>query len=237
MFKSLVTLSAAALLLFSSCASDELLMQRVAPNTLSEAEVKAGWELLFDGETGEGWRGFRSAEFPDGWQVQQDSLVRASGGGDLITERQFANFELRLDWKIVEGGNSGIFYRVDEEHGAVWETGAEMQVLDDAHHADGKNALTSAGANYALHAPQIASVLPAGEWNVVRLVVNGDKIEHWLNGVRVVSFTLWDAEWEKLVAASKFASMPDYARNKTGHIALQDHGDIVWYRNIKIREL
>lgn len=212
-------------------------MEQVRPNTLTKAEAQAGWKLLFDGETAEGWRGFRSEDFPDGWQVQQGSIVRAAGGGDIITEEQFTNFELRLEWKISEGGNSGIFFRVDELHDHVWQTGAEMQVLDDERHADGKSPFTSAGANYALHRPQISTVLPAGEWNHVRLLVDGDHVEHWLNGVKIVDYTLWGDEWNDLVANSKFSGMPDYGRNKSGHIALQDHGDLVWFRNIKIREL
>lgn len=221
-----------------ACAAPRQSTEPVEPNALSAAEVEAGWELLFDGEDASThWRGFKREGFPEGWSVEDGTLVMTGGGGDLITRSQYADFELSLEWKVSEAGNSGVFFRVDEAHDHVWQTGAEMQVLDDARHPDGKSPFTSAGANYALHAPSVASVLPAGEWNVVRLVVKGDHVEHWLNGVRIVEYTLWSPEWEQLVAESKFSGMPDYGRNASGHIALQDHGDLVWYRNLKVRAL
>ncbi len=206
-------------------------------NVLTDEERAAGWELLFDGRTTAGWRGFRKPDMPDGWQVHNGCLTRLSSGGDIVTVEQFDNFELRIDWRICAAGNSGIFFRVSEEYDAVWRTGPEMQVLDNTEHADGRNALTSAGSNYALHAPCEDVTEPVGLWNQARLVADGNHIEHWLNGKKLLEYELFSADWQKRYDASKFKSMPDYGREKTGHIALQDHGDRVAYRNIKIRRL
>ncbi len=158
-------------------------------------------------------------------------------GGDLITVDRFSSFELELEWMVEEGGNSGIFFRVTEDHAYPWESGPEMQVLDNARHVDGQSPLTSAGSNYALHGPPEDVSHPPGEWNAVRILVDGDHVEHWLNGVKVVQYTLGSPAWEALVRASKFNEMPDYGRAPTGHIGLQDHGDPVRFRNIRIREI
>ncbi len=204
-------------------------------NVLTDEERRAGWRLLFDGETTAGWRGFKQAAAPDGWRVEHGELVRAADGGDLITAEKFENFELSLEWKVAPGGNSGVFFHVAEDADAVWRTGPEMQILDNDRHADGKNPLTSAGSNYALHAPRSDLTRPVGLWNHARLVVRGAHVEHWLNGTQLFAYEMWTPEWEALVAASKFASMPRYGRERSGHIALQDHGDRVRFRNIKIR--
>lgn len=206
-------------------------------NVLTEVEQQAGWRLLFDGQTPRGWRGYKKDRFPDGWQVRDGCLVRVGPGGDICTEEEFDNFELQLEWRISAGGNSGIFFRVDESVGWPWETGPEMQVLDDAEHADGRNPKTSAGSNYALHAPVRDVTEPVGLFNRVRLVVNGPHVDHWLNGVKVVEYELGNPEWEQLVADSKFKNMPRFGRVARGRIVLQDHGDRVWYRNIKVRPL
>lgn len=211
--------------------------QAAGLNTLTQEEQTAGWRLLFDGATPAGWRGFRQPGVPDGWVVEEGALTRVGPGGDLITEEQFENFELALEWRIAPGGNSGVMFRVTEDAEETYHTGPEMQVLDDSAHADGMSRLTAAGANYALHAAPEGAVRPTGEWNQARLVVNGAHVEHWLNGTRVVEYELWTPEWDSLVAASKFAEWPGYGRARRGHIALQDHGDRVQYRNIKIRVL
>jgi len=208
------------------------------PNTLSPAEADAGWMLLFDGKTTAGWRGFGKPDMPDGWRVQDGCLVCAgAGGGDIVTDGTFADFELLLEWRISPGGNSGIMYRVTEDGDYPWLSGPEMQILDNARHADGQSPLTSAGSAYALYAPEHDDTRPVGEFNEVRIVVRGPHVEHWLNGVEQCEYELWSEDWKERVAASKFASMPNYGLAKRGHIALQDHGDLVWYRNIKIREL
>ncbi len=174
---------------------------------------------------------------PDGWAVLDGAIVHTGSGGDLATDEVFANFDLRLDWRISPGGNSGILYRVTEDHASPWETGPEMQVLDNTRHADGMNPLTSAGACYALYAPPRDSTRPVGHWNHARILVQGNHVEHWLNGEKQVSYDLHSPEWEALIAASKFASMPDHGTRAAGVIVLQDHGDTVAYRNIRIREL
>jgi hypothetical protein len=207
------------------------------PNRLTAEERRDGWQLLFDGRTTRGWRGFRQKLAPKGWIVDGGSLVRAAGGGDLVTARAYRNFELTLEWKISPGGNSGIMYRVTEDAEQTYETGPEMQVLDDAKHADGASRLTSAGACYGLYPSPAGVVHPAGEWNQVRIVVNGNRVEHWLNGVKVVDYELLSPDWEARVAASKFAQWTGYGRAPAGYVALQDHGDRVEYRSIKLREL
>lgn len=207
------------------------------PNELTAAEKKAGWKLLFDGKTTDGWRGYKKDRMPDGWKVENGALVRVSGGGDIVTTEQFDNFELSLEWKIAPGGNSGIMYRVSESEGAPYMTGPEMQVLDNSKHADGKNPLTSAGACYALYPPPKDVTRPVGEWNRARILVNGNKVEHWLNGEKLVAYEIGSEDWNRKIAASKFKSWARFGKEPKGHICLQDHGDRVEYRSIKIRPL
>lgn len=207
-------------------------------NVLSDSERAEGWRLLFDGRTTDAWRGYQKPGMPEGWQAIDGSLVlTVAGAGDIITRDQFRNFDLRLDWKVAPGGNSGIFYRASEEGSYIWQSATEMQVLDDERHADGKSELTSAGSNFGLYPVRRGISLPAGEWNAVRLLVNGSHVEHWLNGVKVVEYELGSAEWDARVEASKFGAMPLYGRSPQGHIGLQDHGDRVEFRSIRIREL
>ena len=203
----------------------------------SVTQQDASWRPLFDGQTTTGWREFRKPAIRDGWRVVDGALTRVAAGGDIVTTDQFGNFELSLEWKVAPGGNSGIFFHVSEDGQNVWESGPEMQILDDQKHADGKSRLTSAGANYALHPSPAGIAKPAGEWNAARLLVNGNHVEHWLNGTKVVEYELGSPDWEQKVRASKFASLPRYGRVPSGHIALQDHGDWVAFRDIKIRVL
>ena len=211
--------------------------QEAAVNRLTAEEEEAGWRLLFDG-TLDSWRGYRREDAPGGWSAVGGSLALTPGadGGTLITRERFADFELALEWKVAEGGNSGVFYRATEAERAPYWTGPELQVLDNAGHPDGRAPETSAGANYGLHAPVEDVTRPAGEWNEVRIVVRGARVEHWMNGVRIVRYELWTDEWRAAVAATKFAEWAGYGMAEEGHIGLQDHGDPVWYRNIKIRE-
>jgi hypothetical protein len=210
---------------------------QAAPNTLTAEEKNAGWRLLFDGKTLEQWRGYKQESVPAGWSVRDGAIALTGKAGDLVTRDQFQDFELQLEWKISPGGNSGIFFHVTEGAGAVWETGPELQVLDNATHADGKTPETSAASNYALQASTRDATRPVGEWNEVRLVVKGPHVEHWLNGLKVVEYELWSPEWESRVKASKFKEMPTYGRARRGHIALQDHGNPVWYRSIRVKTL
>ena len=201
---------------------------------MSTAEA-GGWRTLFDGTSTAAWRGYRSESLPAGWQAVDGTLARVGEAGDIVTREQFANFELELDWRVQPGGNSGVMFRVTETAEATYETGPEMQVLDDARHADGKSPLTSAGSAYGLYPAPRGIVKPAGEWNAARLVVDGAHVEHWLNGTKLLEYELWTPEWKAKVAASKFAEWPGYGMARRGHIALQDHGDPVAFRNIRIR--
>ncbi len=229
--------AALALALIAGCAGAAPESEVVEHNRLTAAESEAGWVLLFDGVTLDGWRMYESATPPQGWGVEDGSLIRTGSGGDIVTEGVFEDFELTLEWRVEAAGNSGIFYRAALGEEWVYHSAPEMQVLDDAGHRDGGDPLTSAGANYGLHPAPRGVVRPAGEWNRARIVVDGDRVEHWLNGEQVVSYVLGSPEWESLVAASKFSEWPPYGRAPRGHIGLQDHGDPVWFRNIKIREL
>lgn len=206
-------------------------------DTVTAAERAAGWRTLFDGKTTEGWRGYKAKAIPSGWKVVDGALTRTAQAGDIITTDTFANFELNLEWKISEGGNSGIFYRVSEDDDATYWSGPEMQVLDDAKHPDGKSRLTAAGSCYDMYPSPAGVVKPAGEWNQVHLVVNGKHVEQWLNGVKVVEYEFGSPDWEARLKASKFAPHPHYGRNSAGYIGLQDHGDWVAFRNVKIRVL
>ncbi|HTI05804.1 MAG TPA: DUF1080 domain-containing protein [Gemmatimonadales bacterium] len=207
------------------------------PNTLTDNERAAGWRLLFDGTTTAGWRNYGKPNLSSGWVVQDGALTRTGAGGDIITTDQFTNFELTIDWKIEPGGNSGIFYRASEDSDEIYWNAPEMQVLDDAKHPDGQNPMTSAGAAYDLYPAPRGHVRPGGEWNSAALIVRGNHVEHWLNGAKLVEYEFGSADWNSKVAASKFAPHPHFGKNTTGHIGLQDHGNVVAFRNIKIRVL
>jgi hypothetical protein len=206
-------------------------------NTVTRDESAAGWTSLFDGASLERWRGFRKGAMPAGWQAVGGTLARVQPAGDIVTVDTFADFDLVFEWRVEKGGNSGVFFRVTEEADLVWHSGPEYQILDNAGHRDGRDALTTAGSNYALHAPLRDATRPVGEWNTARLLVRGSHVEHWMNGVELLEYEIGSADWERRVKASKFSSLPRYGREPRGHIALQDHGDPVAYRNLKIRRL
>lgn len=195
------------------------------------------WRALFDGTSTDAWRGYNRPDLPAGWQIVDGALTRTAQAGDIITKEQFANFELELEWMVRPGGNSGVFYRAIESADPIYHSAPEMQVLDDAAHRDGGSPLTSAGANYGLHPAPPGAVRPANEWNQVRLVVAGNHVEHWLNGQKIVEYELGSEDWKQRVANSKFIEWPAYGQAARGHIGLQDHGDWVAYRNIRIRVL
>jgi hypothetical protein len=211
--------------------------QEVEINTLTAEERAAGWRLLFDGQTTRGWRGYMMDGMPAGWEVVDGALTRVSAAADIITTEKFRNFELSVDWKVGPGGNSGIFYRAIEGPDFIYYAAPEMQVLDDEKHGDGQSPLTSAGANYALHAAPPGVVKPAGEWNTARILVDGNHVEHWLNGVKLLEYELHSDDWKERVAKSKFNEFPEYGKAAEGHIGLQEHNDPVAFRNIKIRIL
>lgn len=202
-------------------------------NTLTEAERAAGWRLLFDGETLAGWRAYDSEMPPEGWRAEDGTLHRFASGGDIMTVDRFDDFELALEWRVSEGGNSGIFYHGRPGYDYIHDVAPEMQVLDDEGHADGEDPLTSAGAVYGLYPAPRGIVRPAGEWNRARIIARRDHVEHWLNGKRTAEYELGSEDWQERVASTKFAGT-DYGRFRSGHIGLQDHGDPVWFRNIKL---
>jgi len=209
-------------------------------NMLSAAEKAAGWKLLFDGTTVGGMRAFKGKDMPaDGWIVEDGTLrhVAKKGGGDIITREEFEDFEFSVEWKVSPGGNSGIMYRVSEDQDTTWLSGPEMQILDDGGHPNKDNPKTRAGTMYDLYACNFNVSRPAGEWNHAVVRVVGTKVEHWLNGWKVVETDLAGDEFKALVAAAKFKDMPRFGKNASGHVALQDHGDDVWFRNLKVREL
>lgn len=217
--------------------TQDILTTKNVENTLTAEEKAKGFRLLFDGKTTNGWRGFKQQAAPAGWQAVDGALTRAGTGGDIMTADKFGSFELQLEWKIAPGGNSGIMFHVSEDAEETYYTGPEFQILDNGAHKDGKDPLTSAGACYALYAPSKDVTRPPGTWNSVRLVVNGRRVQHWLNGTKVVEYDMASADWKQKVAASKFKEWPQFGTFPEGHIVLQDHGDRVAYRNIKIRTL
>lgn len=202
------------------------------------------WESLFDGKTISKWHGYNKEGVPSQWQVEDGAIVLTAGGaGDLVTNDEYEDFELELEWKISEGGNSGIMFHVveDQKYGATYLTGPEMQVLDDERHPDakqGKDGNRTAGSLYDMLPPSDASACkPAGQWNKVRLVVKDGKAAHYMNGKKIVEYPTSGPEWDKMVADSKFATWEAFGKSSSGRIAIQDHGDKVWYRNIRIRRL
>lgn len=210
-----------------------------APTMSAATPQDTGWIDLVDGSDHSAWRGYRREELPAGWRARDGMLGFVPGveGGDIVTREEYGDFEFELEWRVGPAGNSGIFYRATEERDVIWESAVEMQVLDDEGHVDGGTPATSAGAAYALYPPTADVVKPAGEWNRVRIVALGPHVEHWLNGEKVVEYEAWSEDWNRRVAASKFAEFPGFGEARRGHIGLQDHGDEVWYRNIRIRRL
>ena len=211
-------------------------------NTLTAAEEAEGWQLLFDGDDLDQWRGYQRDTPPASWQPQDSVLAFAAAEdrGDLMTREQFSDFEFHYDWRISEGGNSGVIYRVTEDSDQPWHTGPEMQVLDDERHPDaraGVDGNRTAGSLYDMIAPTPGVVNPAGEWNEARIVARGNTVEHWLNGQKVVEYEVGSAAWDSLYDASKFNTLDGFGVQEQGHIVLQDHNDPVWFRNLKIRAL
>lgn len=216
-------------------------------NTLTEQEISDGWELLFDGESMEHWRVYNQEAIPAGWVVEDGAMVfdpeqrNDQYGLDIVTKETYGDFELKLEWWLSEAGNSGIFYHViEQEDKALYWSGPEMQILDNENHPDadqGVDGNRKAGSLYDLIPAVPQNAKPNGEWNSVKIVAKGDVIEHWQNGEMVLSFDRSTEEWKNLVAGSKFAPHPEFGTAAEGHIALQDHDDLVKFRNLKIRPL
>lgn len=217
-------------------------------NTLSDQERADGWVSLFDGQSTSGWHSYGKPAAGSAWKVQDGAIYldtsskvdwQIKGGGDLVTNDEFENFHFKIDWKVAPKGNSGIIFYVHEDsvkYEHTWHTGPEMQVLDNAGHSDANINKHRAGDLYDLISSKEA-VKPAGEWNQVEIMSNNGKLDFFMNGQNVLTTTMWDDNWRKMIAGSKFREWPDFGTFKKGRIALQDHGDAIWYRNIKIKKL
>lgn len=220
---------------------DPAAAQAAPPNTLTAAEQAAGWKLLFDGKTTTGWRGYGRDKVV-GWEVKNGELIALGQGGDhandIITVDEYQNFELVLDWKLSPRANSGVFYNVVEKgFDRTYATAPEYQLIDDHGWPDTLEDWQTSGANYAMHPPSKVVSRPVGEWNTTKIVVDKGKVEHWLNGEQVVTYELWSPAWEKLKKEGKWKEFPGYGTGKKGHLGLQDHGNKVYFRSIKIRVL
>jgi len=230
--------------------TDSITVQDTAPlNALSAQETTDGVILLFDGKSTDQWRGYNKTDFPKGWNIEDNAIHcigsgkgEAGQGGDIITKEKYKNFELTLEWKISEGGNSGIFYLAQEIPGMeIYKSAPEMQVLDNAKHPDAKLGVDGnrqAGSLYDLISAKPQNAKPAGEWNTVKIMVFKGTVVHYQNGEKVLEYHLWTDDWKKMCANSKFKDFKNFVDPATeGFIGLQDHGDDVWYRNIKIKNL
>jgi len=201
-------------------------------------QSKTKWHVLFDGTSLDAWRGYKTEKVPSGWRIDDGLLVKDASVGDIVSKGEFGDFELELEWKIGEAGNSGIFYRGSEEYDHIYWSAPEYQLLDDIKAADNKTRLTCAGAAYALYPSPAGHLKPVGEWNRTRIIAKGSHVEHWLNGVKLLEYELWSPDWEGKVKSSKFAMYPNFGRAKKGHIGLQgDHSGALAFRNIRVREI
>jgi len=230
-----------AFILLSSAVSEAATED--TPNTLTADETAAGWKLLFDGQTTAGWRGYKQETMPASWKVENGSLLsrhqEGATSGDIVTVDQFDDFELTLEWKMTKGGNSGVMYRATEETPNVWESGSEYQILDNTGHMDGLNPLASAGACYSVFAPNKDVTRPLGEWNQTRIVARGKHVEHWMNGEKLLEYDVDTESWRAHVKTSRYYltayGQGNWGLAPKGHIALQDYGGAIEFRNIKIR--
>ncbi len=213
-----------------------------APSAQAAPSVTASrpgpWRSLFDGASLGAWRGYKEAQVPDGWKVVDGTLAKVGPTRDIMTRDEFGDFELEIDWKIGEAGNSGIFYRATEAYDRIYWTGPEYQLLDDVKADDNKTRLTCAGAAYGLYPSPPGHLKPVGEWNRTRIIAKGSHVEHWLNDFKLLEYEFWSPDWEAKVKASKFSAWPGYGRAKRGHIGVQgDHNGPLALRNVRIREL
>lgn len=224
---------ATALLLGIFC-----LAASAADNQLTPQEQADGWQLLFNGQDLTQWRNYQQTGLKPQWQVQQGAMVlTGKGGGDILTRQQYQQFELQLEWKIAEAGNSGVFVLVDESGKYIYSHAPEIQILDNERHADNQLASHRSGSLYDMVAAPASAQKPAGQWNQLKIRLKQQQLTIWQNQQQTADIQINGPEWQQLLASSKFANWPGFAKADRGHIGLQDHGDQVWFKNIKIREL
>jgi hypothetical protein len=224
-----------AAMVFSSsgCRKDE-----PPPPEAAGTPADSGWVALFDGSSLAAWRGYQMDSMPAGWRIEDGTLIKDTVTGDIVTREQFGDFELELEWKLGEQGNSGLFYRGTEEYEHIYWSAPEYQLLDDATAPPGETRLTSAGAAYALYPSPEGVLHPAHQWNAARIVVRGNHVEHWMNGQKLLEYELASDDWAGKVKGSKFAEWPNYGKSALGHIGIQgDHEGTLSLRNIRIRRL
>jgi hypothetical protein len=244
MIKTITFFSAA--MLFFLCSSLKI---NTMKNSLSPTEKDSGWEILFDGKSTDKWHNYGKQNVGNEWKIEDgvlhlDASAKDKEGGDLVTNEEYGNFDLKLDWKISEKGNSGIIFYVHEDaakYPETYQTGIEMQILDNGTptrlgQPDGKLYTHRAGDLYDLLASKEVAK-PLGQWNQVEIKSVNGKLDFYMNGFHTLSTHIWDDNWQKMVAISKFKKMSDFASFKKGKIALQNHGDDVWFRNIRIKRL
>jgi hypothetical protein len=213
--------------------------------TKAPAPKIVGWVSLFDGKTLNGWHGYNKTGAVKSWDVEDGALVclgtaKDAAGGDIVSDKQYANFELKWEWKVDKGSNSGVMYHVLEgsKYHSPYETGPEYQIIDDVTFPEHLEEWQKTGADYAMHLPNDQKVVkPVDQWNTSMIVFNKGHVEHWLNGKKILEFEAWSDDWNKKRETGKWKDYPDYGKAKTGKIALQDHGDKAYYKNIEIREL
>jgi Domain of Unknown Function (DUF1080) len=213
--------------------------------TKAPAPKRIGWVSIFDGKTLNGWHGYNKTEAVTSWEVKDGAMVclgtaKDAAGGDIVSDKQYANFELKWEWKVDKGSNSGVMYHVQEgsKYHSPYETGPEYQIIDDITFPEHLENWQKTGADYAMYTPNDQKVLnPVGQWNVSRILFDKGHVEHWLNGKKIVEFEAWSEDWNKKRETGKWKDYPDYGKAKTGEIALQDHGDKAYYKNIEIREI
>lgn len=241
--KRILTVITATVFLVACNASSNTQASSNSVNTLSGSEKSDGWQLLFDGKSKAGWHIYNNKTAGTAWIVEDGSLhlnpQEESGRGDIVTDKEYENFHLKLDWKIEPGGNSGvIFYsKEDPKYRSPWETGPEIQVLDNERHPDSKIIKHRSCDLYDLISSTPEVTKPAGEWNQLEIVSNKGAFEVHMNGTKVLETILWNDNWRELISKSKFRNMPDFGKFHKGRLSLQDHGDKVWYKNIKLKEL
>lgn len=223
-------------------------------NTTDKVEMEisnndTGWISLFDGKSLKGWHNYGKTTIGEAWKIADGAFYldttkkegwQTAAGGDIVTDEEYENFHLMVDWKIAAGGNSGIIFNIHEDttqYEYVWQTGPEMQVLDNELHFDSKIIKHRAGDLYDLITSSPETVKAAGEWNHAEIISNNGQLDFFLNGSKVIGTTMWDDKWEKMIAESKFKEYADFGTYKKGHIALQDHGNTVWFKNVKIKRL